>query len=85
MPRKVVSKKAVSKPVANNWKCNPGWLLIGIIFATLGIFMVVNGFVNQFGGANASMVLPAYFIGIVLLAIAKHAKRKSCWGYCKPM
>lgn len=57
--------------------CNPGWLLVGVILLTIGLYGVVAGFVEQFAGAGPSAVLPWYFVGILLIVFGKLSKWKS--------
>ncbi len=72
-------RRAVPKKVAApKCGCNPGWLVVGLIFLTLGLFALVEGFKTQFNsyyGGNS--VILWYFVGIILLMIGKMAKWKS--------
>lgn len=76
--RPALRSVAAKSAPAGKCTCNPGWMLIAIILASLGIYGVAAGFVAQFYGLPASLSLPGYFIGLILLMFAKLAKMKGC-------
>lgn len=58
--------------------CNPGWLILALIFFSVGLYAVVGGFVGQFTGSQSSQyILAWYFVGFLLIAIGKMLKWKS--------
>lgn len=67
---------------SNKCNCNFGWALIALILFTIGLYGVAGGFIGQLGGAAWSMVLPWYFIGLLLVMLAKMAKWKA-HGTCR--
>jgi uncharacterized membrane protein HdeD (DUF308 family) len=52
-------------------------MVLAIVLLTLGLYSVVAGFVMQFSFASVSAVIPAYFVGVLLLVFGKLSKVKS--------
>lgn len=61
--------------------CNLGYLIVGIVLAALGLWMLASAFIGQLQGMMAQAVLPWWLGGVVLVMLAKMAKWKSC-GMC---
>lgn len=58
--------------------CNPGWLILALIFFTFGLYALVGGFTGQFTNAwSSTYILAWYFVGFILIAIGKILKWKS--------
>ena len=61
-------------------KPNPGYLVLAWIFASIGIWSLVGGFVTQLTSVNpvgfTLQNLFWYFLGTLLLGIAKMLKKK---------
>lgn len=78
------STARTARPVATKsakCSCNAGWAIVALILGTIGLWGVVAGFTMQFGGAEAVQVLPWYFVGLLLIMLAKMSKHKCC-GMC---
>ncbi|MEK6887804.1 MAG: hypothetical protein AABX14_02545 [Candidatus Aenigmatarchaeota archaeon] len=65
--------------------CNLGFMVIAWILAAIGIWALVAGFATQLSSGAPTVVnvvlLGWYFLGVLLIGLAKMAKWKSC-GRC---
>ena len=58
--------------------CNPGWLILALIFFSFGLYALVGGFAGQFGSNwSPAQILAWYFVGFLLVAVGKMLKWKS--------
>lgn len=57
--------------------CNIGYMILAIIFITLGIYSLVSGFLSQWKGYDLNMTLGWYFISVILFMIGKMSKWKA--------
>jgi hypothetical protein len=82
MPRKVASTNA--EPRSGKCSCNVAWLVVAWILGALGIWSLVGGFATQFASSAPTAVnytvLGWYFVGLLLVGLAKMSKWKSCGG-----
>ena len=66
--------------------CNPAWMIVGWIIGALGIWALVGGFATQFTSAAPTSVNPNilgwYFVGLLLIGLAKMSKWKACGRCC---
>ena len=72
--------------MAQKCKCNWAWWIISLILMTIGLWVLVTGFVMQFNSTAAlatvaQAVMPWYFAGILIFGLGKMAKWK-CFGAC---
>ena len=61
-------------------KC--GYLIVAVILATIGFWLLVSGFVMQWADSMSYMSMGYYFVGFLLCGIAMMLKHKSC---CAPI
>ena len=70
--------KATTKSLDSKCTCNPGWLILALIFFTAGLYALVGGFTGQFFNTwSVQYVMAWYFLGFLLLAVGKMFKWKS--------
>lgn len=77
----MAKRRTAKRTSSGKCGCNPGWTLIALILFTIGLYGVAGGFIAQFGGASYQTVLPWYFIGLLVLLLAKMSKWKA-HGMC---
>ncbi|MFC2143361.1 hypothetical protein ACFLQN_03100 [Candidatus Aenigmatarchaeota archaeon] len=58
--------------------CSAGYMILAVILGTLGLFGVLNGFIIHFSGVTLWQALGWYFIGVILISLAKLCKLKCC-------
>ena len=66
-------------------ECNLVWMVVAWILGAIGLWALVGGFALQFGSVYPTgfdtSVLGWYFVGLVLVGLAKITKWKAC-GNC---
>jgi hypothetical protein len=73
-------KAVVQKPKTSKCNCNVGFIVLAVILGTLGIYSLATGFISHFNYRAAGVVLLWYFVGVVLMALAKMSKYKAYCG-----
>ncbi|MFA4906789.1 MAG: hypothetical protein WC602_00775 [archaeon] len=72
-----------AKESAKDCKCNWGYTIIALVLGAIGIFLIAGGFIAQFYGKTDYLaILGWYFVGLIVVFLAKMAKWKAC-GNCK--
>ena len=61
--------------------CNPVMMVVGVIVMAVGVFLFVKGFIAQTQNYALWMTLAYYAAGILIWAVGKIFKHKSC-GMC---
>lgn len=58
--------------------CSPGYFLAALVLYTLGLWALVSGLLLQWNYADATRILPWYFLGFLLAGLGKFAKWQAC-------
>jgi hypothetical protein len=74
--------KAAAMKTSAKCTCNPGWLILALIFFAVGLYVLVSGFVGQLNNTwTPTYSIAGYFVGFAILAVGKMLKWKS-HGVC---
>ncbi len=56
--------------------CNMGMTLLALIFMSIAVYLLAMGFIAQFNNHSGLGIIAWYFIGLLVLMIAKMCKWK---------